>query len=383
MEKKRLMHLEGARGIASGIVILHHFTLAFYPNFRGPFWKGGIHFSPLYFLINGAGAVSFFFVLSGFVLTSGFYRRYSSDVLVSSVVKRLPRLMMPVGLSVLCGLVVLKFMGSAYLQAASLTGSSWLQEFGNSTAPPDFSPTLSGALKQILLVFLIPDNFYYNSNLWTMTGEFYGSMLVFGIVWLLQLRAFSTVKSVTALHVILALVLTFTTKAGLPFVLGSFLAYILNRKSGELDVSARTTWILLVVASIGFVTDRLVPNALASVLLMIVLLGNKRAASLLTNRMGEILGNLSFPLYLVHTLVIASVSSLIYVYLCSTRMPHAVTLLVTFFVTVVCSVIVSLPFMYLDMAWAPWISGKVRGLVEQISNARRQTISFPEGDGTS
>lgn len=68
-QESKLTYLECARGVASVIVVFHHFTLAFLPKNTLPIWQHGIKYTPLYFFINGDGAVNFFFVLSGFVLT--------------------------------------------------------------------------------------------------------------------------------------------------------------------------------------------------------------------------------------------------------------------------------------------------------------------------
>src|SRR5262245_41871851 len=65
----RLGHLETLRGLAALIVFAGHTVIAFnQPAFRQ--WVG----SPLLVFVNGGAAVSFFFVLSGYVLTIGALR---------------------------------------------------------------------------------------------------------------------------------------------------------------------------------------------------------------------------------------------------------------------------------------------------------------------
>ena len=58
--QKRLAYLETARGIASIIVVFHHFLLGFFPLLRAPVTQGGLGMTPLYILVNGTGAVYFF-----------------------------------------------------------------------------------------------------------------------------------------------------------------------------------------------------------------------------------------------------------------------------------------------------------------------------------
>ena len=99
--------LEGIRGIAAFIVLLHHFTLGFYPAYysmnlaEGHMDNGNVEkmvgTSLLNFFVNGSMAVSIFFVLSGIVLSYSFFKTknvrqlflssdYSIESLLQSVV---------------------------------------------------------------------------------------------------------------------------------------------------------------------------------------------------------------------------------------------------------------------------------------------------------
>ena len=91
--------------------MFHHLCLAYVPEIKGGIFVGGIKNTPLYILINGDLAVFFFFVLSGFVLSIGFYNNFRWDKLVMSIAKRLPRLWLPAALSILAGLLVIQMGG--------------------------------------------------------------------------------------------------------------------------------------------------------------------------------------------------------------------------------------------------------------------------------
>ena len=104
---------------------------------------------PLIFFVNGAGAVTFFFVLSGFVLTQNFFKRPSLSILVASVIKRLPRLMIPASVSIFIGLLILLYGGNQYKIASSISHSQWLEDFGNACFPLDFYPSFLDAVKTV------------------------------------------------------------------------------------------------------------------------------------------------------------------------------------------------------------------------------------------
>jgi peptidoglycan/LPS O-acetylase OafA/YrhL len=59
--QKKMEHLEAAQGLASIVVVFHHFFLAFLLR-----EKAELENTPHYFWVNGEAAVNFFFVLSGF-----------------------------------------------------------------------------------------------------------------------------------------------------------------------------------------------------------------------------------------------------------------------------------------------------------------------------
>lgn len=333
----RLNSLEAARGIASIIVVFHHFCLAFLPLVKRFVFDGGIRLTPLYPLVNGEAAVTFFFLLSGYVLTRRLYEQPSSVELTRSAVKRLPRLMPPAAVTIFAGFVILAYWPPYYTQAYGITGSHWLEEFGVARIPPNFTPTLLSAAAQTIQVFLLPDHFYYNSNLWTMFPEFYGSMIVFALVGIFITRPSFTL----AAHAI-GLVLSLFHKDFLPFVIGSLIAYVGPPKKVPMAAA--------LIAFVLFWWGYWVTNMLGSIAILIALLGNERLSSPLSGRTGAILGAFSFPLYLVHTLVILSISSAIFVSF------HQAPVLMAFLATILSAFILSLPLVAIERTWVPWLN---------------------------
>jgi peptidoglycan/LPS O-acetylase OafA/YrhL len=342
---KRLIHLEAARGIAALIVIFHHFTVAFVPWLRAPFYKGGLQFTPFFDLINGAAAVQFFFLLSGFVLTQQIYKHPSPTNLIRSVLKRFPRLLVPASVTILAGLVILLYVPHYYEQVAPISGSEWLSTFGNAKSPANFVPSLASAIRQIFLVFLLPDNFYYNPNLWTMFNEFYGSLLVFALAGIAMIS-----RRVIAFHAAALVGALVFHHDFVPFVLGSGLAYT----SPTIRMSPRLLVVLSVVAIVSFSIDRWSAEVVGSCSTMLILLGTPKLASTLSGRTGSLLGQFSFPIYLVHTLVILSSGSLAFQYL-GVSGALLITLGSTF--------IFSLPLIALESAWLPRLNAVMKALI--------------------
>ncbi len=99
MANERDVSLDAMRGVAALAVFGWHAMLGFYPlssgylgatpiadSARSQFWFVAVH---------GAGAVAFFFVLSGFVLTRLALTTGRTDMLARGLIKRWPRLAGP------------------------------------------------------------------------------------------------------------------------------------------------------------------------------------------------------------------------------------------------------------------------------------------------
>lgn len=201
MNEKNLA-LEGLRGTACAIVVIHHFCCAYYPlfiglveptreNVRGT-WK--IANSPLRILWAGQFSVILFFTLSGNVLTRRYVQKIEnkknkhnkqSDVinLSHSIIKRYIRLLIPVFFSVsFCWFVNCLGSFKDRLKVANITQSLWFTE--------STGVELYGKSWSIIWVFIVSffsiwtstDNKGFNNVLWTINYEIKGSFLVFLLV---------------------------------------------------------------------------------------------------------------------------------------------------------------------------------------------------------
>ena len=111
------------RGLAAFMVFLFHFVLGFLPQRHGQeaavaIPGGNLLETPLFFLINGHAAVTFFFVLSGFVLSYSYFSKNSNDGLLGSIIKRWPRLFPMALISTLFSWLMIHYGLYAYAETA-------------------------------------------------------------------------------------------------------------------------------------------------------------------------------------------------------------------------------------------------------------------------
>jgi peptidoglycan/LPS O-acetylase OafA/YrhL len=139
-------HLEAMRGIAALIVVASHLVRAFSSHQLSEIWVG----KPWFVFINGEAAVTFFFVLSGYVLTLRPLRSGDPLATVRGVIKRWPRLAGPVLVATVLSCLLWNLGAYHHLEAAAITGSQWLATFAtgfpSETAVSDMS--LIAAIEQ-------------------------------------------------------------------------------------------------------------------------------------------------------------------------------------------------------------------------------------------
>lgn len=275
-------------------------------------FEDNIHGTPLALLFAGTFAVAIFFVLSGFVLTVGFFQTKNESIIKKLAAKRYLRLMLPaLAITMFC-FVLIKLGFPRYIAGVvTVTGSEWL-----ATTSWSLDANFLDALYSGTLGIFIKGGSPYDNVLWTMTTEFMGSFIVFAFVLLFG-KSKHRWLSYTG-----AIVLTFNTWF-LPFILGAALADLYV--SGRLESFKKKRWITgaLVgavffgaynasapVSIYGFVSKQIFANfpvnylilylTIGAVLLIFAVLVSKRLTSWLEKPKVSVLGKYTFSLYLVH-----------------------------------------------------------------------------------
>ena len=374
MSSTRLIPLEATRGIAALIVIVHHFFLGFAPQVTGLLPElrtpSSIIGNWYYVFFSGDAAVNFFFVLSGFVLCWSYFHSRDHASLKRSVIKRWPRLAGPVLITTLVSYCLFKLGAYHFSEAALLTKSPWLGTFALSGWTPEFTPNIFKAIIQGMTTFFSGDA-TYNSNLWTMRPEFLGSLVVF-LLGALVVSIFSLQYVILLAPLFLVWALG-TNMYFFPFVLGLFLAawmadssktrtmglaialvfvavglYLLGYEIAAKDYA----WTVLIKHPVLLVSNiKVVFHSVGAALIIYAVMQSPKIFQLLNGRVGFYLGKLSFPLYLVHTLIICSVSSMSFLYWSGLQDSTVNILWATFGVTVICSVLAAIPLAFFDAFW--------------------------------
>jgi len=327
MQKKRFEELEGLRGVAAVIVAIYHFCLTFYLfAFFGPSADGivqhvryedNFYGSPFAVFLSGTFAVAIFFVLSGFVLSIGFFQTGKLEIVKKLAAKRYLRLMLPALASTLVCFLIVSAGVIKTQQAATIIHSSWL------TTQWQFSPNLLDALKSGVYGIFVNQGSPFNGVLWTMKTEFFGSFIVFGF-----LSLFGKVKYRWIAYTFL-FIATFNTWF-LAFIAGMMLADMFTQ--GKL-VTKNRSW--LFIAPLLFISlylggypivgaehtvfygifstinatihwDIVLMSFGAIGLILLVLLSQQVAKPFASKALSS-LGKYTFSLYLVHIPVIFTV----------------------------------------------------------------------------
>ncbi|MEO5757066.1 MAG: acyltransferase family protein, partial [Mesorhizobium sp.] len=200
----RFPELESVRGIAAVVVLVHHCLLGFAPMLHGLVDKNpdSLLGTPFFAAINGTAAVVVFFVLSGFVLTYKAIRSQSIQLVLVQGLKRWPRLVGPVLVAnMFVAILVMAGLTSYHHSAALLTESHWLDRM-YIWAPSGLNEMANAASEGLFGAFF-HGQAAYNTALWTMYYELWGSFLALGlalvaifiprkpIVWLLFVAAWT------------------------------------------------------------------------------------------------------------------------------------------------------------------------------------------------
>jgi len=309
---QRVDQLDGLRGVAALIVVLHHCIMAF-PGYDAAhlstdMWLDPlalIKFSPLRLLVAGKAAVLLFFVLSGFVLSLAFLK-YEKISATNYLLKRVTRLWPPFALAILI--------------AAGLYAMLPIPPVGVSNWALDFSwnaPLTWWVLAKHLLMLGTDQNQMLDNPMWSLVHEMRIALifpLLFAIVkiapvritaifWILAIagaflindRPHDYVHSYVNTGIYLSLFAAGITLATYRFELAAWL----SRQNGWLRVA------LFLGSVFGLLlpsNQRIQMMAVAPAMTWLVAAAafEPKVASILRLTPNQWLGKVSFSLYLIH-----------------------------------------------------------------------------------
>lgn len=379
---ERIIPLEGLRGLAAIIVFLCHWMLGFNPELMGvaPVFSmdQSINGQLWTFLVNGRGAVVFFFVLSGFVLSRAAFiksrtEQNGAEQIAKAVIKRWPRLALPTLIATMTSWSLAHLNLYYYRQAGAITQSSWLTNFGSDYPHDPTGHSLWSAFTQGAYLTFIRGNCNYDTAIWTMHFEFIASFVIFGFCLLLPLYRNASPWLVIAPLTIAMLLLNEASVWYPPFLVGLLAAYILPEK---LKLNTVYRWVVAAISlyllgcqeKIGVYTifekiNYQYVDSVGAFLLISVCYDINLSPGV--SRMAKFLGALSFPFYLLHLLVICSFGAWSYLWLERHHIhaPSSLAGILAFLITV----LVSLPFIAVNQRWTRWINIKISALFTRAS----------------
>lgn len=364
----KLKYLDGVRGFAAFIVVIHHYLLGFFPallngNLNSIKTKNGIELliasSPLNLIYAGNSAVCIFFILSGYVLTYKFFKCNDERLIISSANRRYLRLLVPVLFSLVVTYVFMKLGFFYNIKASQLTNSDWLASYYN------FEPNFIEMLKEGFWGVFFQQTSFYNPVLWTMYYEFYGSLLVLGFAY-----AFGKVRNRYIIYLIASLI-TVNTHF-FPFILGVFLSDSYASKNNFICIFNKTsTKLILSILGLflaSYPTNIPVENTIYSFmkinlfedlpyfyhtigtfLILCVILNSYKLKKMFSNKIFSFLGSISFSLYSIHFLVLSTFSSYLFLVL-NTYFKYYQSFLIMFIISLALLLIISYYiYKYIDL----------------------------------
>jgi peptidoglycan/LPS O-acetylase OafA/YrhL len=369
---KKLLPLEGLRGIAAAIVVLYHLVLGFTPKGVGAVPHGHGWFDTviqfILGMLNGGAAVAVFFVLSGFILSLPFARdRRLSRILVAAF-KRWPRLACLTIVACLFAYALIKLSGSDYRDAAHIIGTGWMATHGNSPIVHKHL-TWWGAFWSGAVQIFVTGNVRFDSPLWTMRIELFGSFAIFLAApvlfaiqsWPLRLALIGTAMALAGGHY----PITYFSD----FLFGTILAMLYT----EDRLPTFTDWQAAVVGLVALYlfsftyeqklaidhplkeimppgdTSHYVWDA-GAILMILLLLGNPGLRKFFSGGWAVWLGLISFPIYLLHGPIMLSAGAASFL-LGLHALGQTGSALMAALISIVLTVLCALPLVWLDKAW--------------------------------
>lgn len=357
---EKISYLDGLRGVAAINVMLMHFFIVLLPAMiysdRMPSHLGNLEkiftSTPLGLIGAGNFSVCIFFVLSGYVLTQKYFKTKDRSIIISGAVRRYIRLFVPVfAATMLSFLLASTGMFHYFIEAVMISGNNNYANYWT------FTPDLVEAIKQAAWGTFFAGDDTYNPVLWTMSVEFYGSMLVFAMALF-----FGSLRARWTFY--LAAVVLFLNTYYLAFIIGMGLADVFNGKTSIFKTSNKV--ILSIVLASGlflgsypvgtvtadslyafldngfFQTPKYAYHILGAGMLMYVLLNSQRMQKIFSSPVLVFLGKISYSLYLVHFLVISTLTCALFLVL-HPVLPYGAAVLIS----CVLSVLVIIPLSYL------------------------------------
>jgi len=336
------------------MVIFSHFVVGFYPAlYNGHIQEThtssqietSIYDTPLNLPYAGNFAVCIFFVISGFVLSNKFFQTQNKKTIIEMAIRRYFRLLFPVLFSIALSYTFIKFSLFFNKETGQITHSAWwLSKFYN------FSANFTEMLKQGFFGVFFKNETSYNPLLWTITYEIYGSFIIFTTLYLF---GNSKIRHIVYIILIILLIDTYYST----FIYGLFLSDIYNKNPHSIDDWKSKSYIIPILLIVGLLIGAYPPvtpsttsiyNYIKLTNLNSMILYHNIGALMVTTsilistKLKEIfsiktltyIGKISFSTYIIHLIIICSLSSYIFLTL-SKFLSYNTNFIITFTISII------------------------------------------------
>lgn len=362
MKMEKIKYIEGLKGIAILVVLLHHYVLAFCPALHYGYqgmshsvsnFDSWVAKTPLNLIYNGNFAVFVFFILSGYVLSYKFFKFKDHEYITASAIKRYFRLLFPVVFSVFVAYLLIK-LGLFYNQKVSEYSKSFLWLYRQWQIEPSFFTMCKEGFYD---VFFQSDSLY-NSSLWIIRYEFLGSFLVLAFV-----SFWGNVKRRYFIYIIIVIV--FFYSHFLVFILGVLLCDIKNNTSFFTHKKSSIWMVLSLISGLylgsyptGLMKSMLeesffyhffpkiltasnvVTHTWGAFFILMALLLSERAQSLLSRKVFTFFGDIAYSLFVIHVIILGSFSCWLFLILFG-KLSYFMSCLVVFMISSILITVVS------------------------------------------
>ncbi len=302
----RLRFLDGLRGWAALVVVIFHATHELFGQY-----VPAVNTTRLGLLNDGKLAIYVFFVLSGTVLSLPYLRTLDAREITKLAIRRYVRLTVPIATASFLALIMLEEGWFYNRQASIIVGSKdWLDTFY--AFPPEFWGWVRFSAYDVFFHYQAAAS--YSFVLWTMTWEFAGSFLIFGLLAICG----NSVAARLFAYLVAVVICRWEAPILLGFVCGCLIAEAmlapipLRLPAWSRDLAGTA---LIGAAFMGsvFLRQSYSPQHCTWLAVMIVagVVMSARWRRLLEVPISRWLGRISFPLYLLHPLVICGPASLL------------------------------------------------------------------------
>ncbi|HCP1671223.1 TPA: acyltransferase [Escherichia coli] len=304
-------YLDGLRGICCLLVVIDHCINTFKPDLRytgldgiGGIIRRIIQLSPLNIIYTGNISVYIFFILSGYVLSIKYFRSRENKLILDGVIKRTPRLMLPVFASMV--FIYIVYSISNHLFGSNIHVNAWSYIYESLVLVPFTHEPLT------------------NYPLWTISYELFGSLIVFCL-----LSLFGTFRYRMLSYAVVFLYFYINVDYYYLFVFGLFLCDIHSNGMFKIGNKSRVFMFIIglflattplprdgvehyagmyaylkVFSSFDYLQVYRTIAMTGAMILFTSILGSSVAEKTLSSYPIKFLGSISFPLYLTHSCIL-------------------------------------------------------------------------------